>query len=141
MPDLIASSVAARFFVAKSSPTSTSMATFIESQLAPLFKEWDFNVYTEDLLGQTSIAVDFFQAPKGSQGTTRWNAPKYVKVSISGDGWKPGEAPPAKIEARALRMRGVNKMRKTSGPSDKVMKAVITWFRNNQKDLTSGTDT
>lgn len=140
MPDLIASNVAARFFAARENPTSDSMVVFIKSQLDPLFKEWDFNVYPENILGQTSIAVDFFQAPKGSQGTARWNAPKYVKVSINGDGWKPGEAPPAKIEARAIRMRGVNKMRKTSGPPDKVMKSVITWFRNNEKDLTSGTD-
>lgn len=140
MPDLIASNVATRFFVARENPTSDSMATFIESQLAPLFKDFDFNVYSEKLVGEVSIAIDFFQAPKGSQGTVRWNAPKYVKISINGDGWETGKAPPAKVEAEAIRMRGIKKMRKTSGPPDKVMKSVITWFRNNQKDLTSGSD-
>jgi hypothetical protein len=140
MPDVTARNVAARYALTKEPPTAESLARLIEQQLGSLFKGLAFSTYVEKILGEVSVSVDFFQVTKGATGVVLWNAPKYIKVGIRAKGWKPGEPAPDKLEVSTVRFKGVKKMRKTSGPPDKVLQSVVTWFRNNQKDLTSGTD-
>jgi hypothetical protein len=131
MLDPTAQNVALRYFVANTTVTPDMVAQQIETQLAPLFKDWDFTVYVEKLLGEDFLGVQFYQTPKGSGNLARMNAPKSIKVSISG--FK-GENPTI-LKAETSRSRGVSKFRRTQGSPDKVIKAMVGWFRKNAPDL------
>jgi len=137
MPDRIAHTVATRYLAAPSAATADAVVSQIESQLGGIFRKWGFSVYTENSLGMSSVAIQFFQAPPNSPSTVQWNAPKYVKVSISaGNKWLSGESAPDTVTAETMRSKGIRRMRKKTGPLDKVVKTVVTWFKANEKELT-----
>ncbi len=134
----IARKVASGYLLREASAlTPDIMTRQIESQLGARFNDWAFKVYTFQALGSVSILIDFCQAPKTGSNTILWNAPKYIRVSISSkDKWAPNSPAPQTLRAEVLRSRGVDPFRKKTGPSAKILQSVIDWFKAHEKDLT-----
>lgn len=152
MLDPLAPRVAARYLrLVATAHTAESIAKQIESALAPHFKDHTFNVYRHTALGGDSVAVDYFQAPKGSSDLDQWNSKVYVKVSIDapekgpqpevpaggvpGLRWYKDQPAPENLTATMVRGRGI-KFRAKTGKADAVINYVIGWFKANEKALT-----
>lgn len=131
MPGLISTRVACRYRIAKERPTDTALAQHLKATLAPGFPSNALLVYvSKPLAGETSVIVEFFQALRGASS-------KVIRIWVHADGWAPGTPVPDQVIAETVNFVGVRKLRKTQGSIDKVVRTLISWFRDNQKELTS----
>lgn len=110
----------------------------IDQALGSLFKDFEFRAYAQNLVGDDTVGIDFFQTPKGSSNLDRWNSPVYLKLSImpgAGHKWPKGEDAPESVDVFPARQTGVKVRRKNKTTVDKAVKYVIDQFKKNKAVL------